>query len=82
MLSPVMQLRVLLMRSEGMSNKQVARSLGISRTGAAIGAIGFSCSGYVASLTENVLYLYSICSVPLLPCIANAIDLPSGEGQG
>lgn len=43
----------------------LARRLGISRTGAAIGAIGFSCSGYVMSLTENVLYLYSICSAPL-----------------
>ena len=50
----------------------LARSLGISRTGAAIGAIGFSCSGYVASLTENVLYLYSICSVPLFLYVLDA----------
>jgi membrane protein YfhO len=50
----------------------LARRLGISRTGAAIGAIGFSCSGYVASLTENVLYLYSICSVPLFLYVLDA----------
>ena len=43
----------------------LARSLGISRTGAGIGAIGLSCSGYVMSLTENLQYLYSICALPL-----------------
>ena len=43
----------------------LARSLGISRSGAAIGSIGFSCSGYVMSLTENLLYLYSTCALPL-----------------
>jgi membrane protein YfhO len=56
----------------------LARSLGISRTGAAIGAIGFSCSGYVASLTENVLYLYSICSVPLFLYV---LDTACGTGR-
>ncbi|HKT35417.1 MAG TPA: YfhO family protein [Nitrospira sp.] len=43
----------------------LARSLGISRSGAAVGAIGFSCSGYIMSLTENLVYLYSICALPL-----------------
>ena len=43
----------------------LARGLGISRSGAAIGSIGFSCSGYVMSLTENLLYLYSTCALPL-----------------
>ena len=43
----------------------LARTLGISRSGAAVGAVGFSCSGYVMSLTENLLYLYSICALPL-----------------
>jgi len=43
----------------------LARGLGISRSGAAVGAIGFSCSGYVMSLTENLLYLYSTCALPL-----------------
>jgi hypothetical protein len=43
----------------------LARGLGISRGGAAAGAIGFSCSGYVMSLTENLVYLYSICTLPL-----------------
>ena len=43
----------------------LARNLGISRLGASVGAMGFVCSGYVMSLTENVLYLYSICALPL-----------------
>ena len=43
----------------------LARVLGISRVGAVIGSVGFSCSGYVMSLTENILYLYSLCALPL-----------------
>jgi hypothetical protein len=43
----------------------LVRSLGISCLGAAVGSLGFVCSGYVMSLTENVLYLYSICALPL-----------------
>ncbi|HET9846567.1 MAG TPA: hypothetical protein VFQ02_12490 [Nitrospira sp.] len=46
----------------------LARVLGISRMGATIGAVGFSCSGYVMSLTENLLYLYSLCALPLFVC--------------
>jgi hypothetical protein len=43
----------------------LARRFGISRSGAAVGSIAFSCSGYVMSLTENLVYLYSICMLPL-----------------
>lgn len=46
----------------------LARVLGISRVGAVIGSVGFSCSGYVMSLTENILYLYSLCALPLFVC--------------
>jgi hypothetical protein len=42
----------------------LARVLGVSRLGAALGSIGFSCSGYLMSMTENLLYLYSLCALP------------------
>ena len=56
----------------------LARGLGISRSGAALGSIGFSCSGYVMSLTENVLYLYSICTLPLF---LHALDRACSAGR-
>jgi hypothetical protein len=56
----------------------LARRLGVSRTGAAIGSIGFSCSGYVMSLTENLLYLYSICA---LPPFVYALDAACRDGR-
>ncbi len=43
----------------------LGRQLGFSRTGATFAGLAFSCSGYVASLTENVVYLYSACLLPL-----------------
>jgi Bacterial membrane protein YfhO len=43
----------------------LGRVVGISRTGAFLAAIAFLCSGYVASTTENVVYLYSICLLPV-----------------
>ncbi len=43
----------------------LARVLGVSRLGAALGSVGFSCSGYLMSMTENLLYLYSLCALPL-----------------
>lgn len=52
----------------------LARALGVSRSGAAVGSIGFACSGYVMSLTENVLYLYSICVLPLFLYALDAAD--------
>jgi len=43
----------------------LGRSVEISPLGSVVAAIGFICSGYVVSLTENLVYLYSTCSLPL-----------------
>ncbi len=41
------------------------RVLGFSRAGALLAGVAFALSGYVVSLTENIVYLYSICALPL-----------------
>jgi hypothetical protein len=41
------------------------RLLGLSQAGAAFAGLAFACSGYAASLTQNVVYLYSACLLPL-----------------
>jgi len=43
----------------------LGRILGFSRSGAVLSGIAFASSGYVVSLTENLLYLHSICLLPL-----------------
>ena len=43
----------------------LGRVIRFSPTGALVSAVGFSCSGYVMSLTENLVYLYSTCVLPL-----------------
>jgi len=43
----------------------LGRTLNISRTGSLIAGVSFTLSGFVVSLTENLLYLYSICALPL-----------------
>jgi hypothetical protein len=43
----------------------LGRTLRLSSAGAFGAAIGFSCSGYVVSLTENIQYLYSTCALPI-----------------
>ena len=43
----------------------LGRVVGTSRAGAFLAAVALLCSGYVASTTENVVYLYSICLVPV-----------------
>ncbi len=43
----------------------LGRMLRLSSAGAFASAIGFSCSGYVVSLTENIVYLYSMCALPV-----------------
>lgn len=43
----------------------LARALAIPRAGACLSGVAFACSGYVVSLTENVVYLYSICLLPI-----------------
>ena len=43
----------------------LGRSLNLSRTGALLASIAFALSGYVVSITDNLVYLYSICLLPL-----------------
>ena len=43
----------------------LSRMLNLSRAGSLIAGISFALSGYVVSLTDNLLYLYSICVLPL-----------------
>jgi hypothetical protein len=42
----------------------LGRTLALSVAGAALGGIAFALSGYVASLTENLTYLYSLSVLP------------------
>jgi hypothetical protein len=43
----------------------LGRMLALSRTGALVAGLAFALSGYVVSLTDNLLFLYSICLLPL-----------------
>ena len=43
----------------------LGRTLELSRAGSLIAGIAFTLSGYVSSLTDNIVYLYSICALPL-----------------
>ncbi len=43
----------------------LGRSLGLPRGGAFVSGTAFSGSGYIVSLTDNLLYLYSACMLPL-----------------
>ena len=43
----------------------LGRTLGYSLAGAMLSGIAFALSGYVVSLTDNVLYLYPVCVLPL-----------------
>jgi len=56
----------------------LARRLHISRAGALLAGIAFSLSGYVASLTANIVYLYSLC---VLPLFCAALDKALAGGQ-
>src|SRR2546425_5228614 len=47
----------------------LGRVLRFSRTGALLTGIVFALSGYTVSLTDNIVYLYSICVLPLF-CVA------------
>lgn len=49
----------------------LARTLDCSRAGSMMAGIVLVCSGYAASLTENVVYLYSLC---VLPWFCAALD--------
>src|SRR5436309_6140180 len=43
----------------------LGRVLRFSHTGALLTGIVFALSGYIVSLTDNIVYLYSICVLPL-----------------
>ena len=45
----------------GLGTFMLGRMLRISHTGALLAGLAFTLSGYVVSLTDNLLYLYSIC---------------------
>jgi hypothetical protein len=42
----------------------LGRVLNLSRAGALVAGLAFALSGYVASLADNLVYLYSICALP------------------
>ncbi|TAL11964.1 MAG: hypothetical protein EPO02_02970 [Nitrospirae bacterium] len=43
----------------------LGRTLQYSRAGAFVAGLAFALSGYMASLTSNIVYLYSLCALPL-----------------
>jgi hypothetical protein len=43
----------------------LGRMLALSRTGALLAGVTFALSGYVVSLTDNIVFLYSTCLLPL-----------------
>ncbi len=43
----------------------LGRLLGFSRAGALVAGVAFTLSGYVVSLTDNIVFLYSTCALPL-----------------
>ncbi|MGH2619012.1 MAG: hypothetical protein ACRDHG_00380, partial [Anaerolineales bacterium] len=43
----------------------LGRLLGLSRSGTLLSGITFAGSGYVVSMTDNLLYLHSVCLLPL-----------------
>lgn len=49
----------------GLGTFVLGRALRLSDAGAMIASIAFACSGYVVSMTENIVYLYGICALPL-----------------
>lgn len=49
----------------GVGTFALSRALHVSRAGSTTAGMVFACSGYVASITENPLFLYSTCLLPL-----------------
>ncbi len=43
----------------------LGRTLKFSRTGALVAGLAFALSGYIVSLTENLVFMYSTCTLPL-----------------
>ncbi|OLC65416.1 MAG: hypothetical protein AUH69_09510 [Actinobacteria bacterium 13_1_40CM_4_65_12] len=53
----------------GLGAFALGRTLEFSRWAALVAGIAFTLSGYIVSLTDNLLYLYSICLLPFF-CVA------------
>lgn len=52
----------------------LGRALQYSRTGSMAAGLAFVCSGYVVSLTDNIVYLYPTCLLPLFClCLERAL---------
>ena len=57
----------------------LGRRLNLSGAGSMLAGIVFGCSGYVASMTENIQYLYPICLLPLfLTALEKALNAHYG----
>lgn len=57
----------------------LGRRLQLSPAGTMLAGIAFACSGYVASVTENLPYLYATC---LLPLFLAALDKALSDHMG
>ena len=62
----------------GLGTFMLARMLRVSRTGALLAGLAFAVSGYVVSLTDNLLYLYSIA---LLPSFCAGLEKALRDGR-
>src|SRR5437870_187436 len=62
----------------GLGTFMLARMLRVSRTGALLAGLAFALSGYVVSLTDNLLYLYSIA---LLPSFCAGLEKALRDGR-
>jgi hypothetical protein len=52
----------------------LGRTLGYSLAGAMLSGIAFALSGYVVSLTDNILFLYPVCALPFFcACLEKAL---------
>jgi len=59
----------------GLGAFALGRVLRFSRAGALVAGLAFACSGYVASMTEAITYLYGICAMPLFcAALMRALD--------
>ena len=56
----------------------LGRMLKFSRAGSLVAGVAFTLSGYVVSLTDNIVYLYSIC---VLPFFCAALEKVLREGR-
>jgi hypothetical protein len=57
----------------------LGRLLALSRTGALVASISFTLSGYLVSALDNIVYLYSLC---VLPLFIVAVEKTLRDGRG